>query len=117
MKSVITRRLSPEEEELARKRDELALLQGELADRELNLANLRVELSTFEGRQQSARWRREAEAAEAAETADRIPPVHLWQGRESMVLTLKTPRGIEKWQLVDGRPRFVVWVREEGSTV
>ena len=50
MKSEIARRLSPEEEELARKRDELALLQGELADRELYLANLRVELSTFEGR-------------------------------------------------------------------
>jgi chromosome segregation ATPase len=50
MKSEIARRLSPEEEELASKRDELALLQGELADRELYLASLRVELSIFEGR-------------------------------------------------------------------
>jgi chromosome segregation ATPase len=50
MKSEIVRRLSPEEEELAKKREELALLQAELADRELHLANLRAELSTFEGR-------------------------------------------------------------------
>jgi TPR repeat protein len=64
--------------------------------------------------QQAARWYREAEAAE---TADRIPPSHLWQGRESRVLTLKTPRGIEEWRLVDGRPRFLVSVREKGSTV
>lgn len=46
----IVRRLSPEEEELAKKRDELALLQAELADRELYLANLRAELAAFEGR-------------------------------------------------------------------
>ena len=41
-------RLSPEEEELAKKREELALLQ--LADRELYLTNLRSERSAFEGR-------------------------------------------------------------------
>jgi TPR repeat protein len=39
--------------------------------------------------QEAVRWYRKA-----AETADRIPPSHLWQGRESQVLTLKTPRGI-----------------------
>jgi chromosome segregation ATPase len=50
MKSEIVRRLSPEEEELRKKRDELALLQTELADRELHLANLQAELSAFEGR-------------------------------------------------------------------
>ena len=50
MNAEIVRRLSPEEEELRKKRDELALLQGELADRELYLANLRAELSAFEGR-------------------------------------------------------------------
>jgi hypothetical protein len=50
MKAQIVRRPSPEEEELARKREELALLQAELAERELHLTNLRAELSTFEGR-------------------------------------------------------------------
>ena len=49
MKAQIVRRLSPEEEELARKREELALLQAELAERELFLTNLRAELSAFEG--------------------------------------------------------------------
>jgi TPR repeat protein len=62
----------------------------------------------------AAHWYREAEAAE---TADRIPPSHLWQGRESQVLRLKTPRGIEMWKLLDGRPRFVASVREKASTV
>jgi hypothetical protein len=38
MKMQIARRLSPEEEELAKKRDELAGLQADLADRELYLA-------------------------------------------------------------------------------
>ena len=56
-------------------------------------------------------------AAEAAEAADRIPPSHLWQGREDKVLVLETPRGIEKWQLVDGRPRFLESVREKDSAV
>ena len=50
MNSEIVRRLSPEEEELAKKRNELALLQTELAERELYSANLRAELSAFEGR-------------------------------------------------------------------
>jgi len=45
----IKRRLSPEEEELARKREELEALQVQLADRELHLANLRAELSAFAG--------------------------------------------------------------------
>ncbi len=50
MNAEIVRHLSPEEEELAKKREELALLQAELAERELYLANLRAALSTFEGR-------------------------------------------------------------------
>jgi sulfur relay (sulfurtransferase) DsrC/TusE family protein len=45
----IVHRLSPEEEELAKKREELALLQAELAERELFLTNLRTELAAFEG--------------------------------------------------------------------
>ena len=64
--------------------------------------------------QQAGHWYREAVAAE---TADRIPPSHLWQGCENKVLVFKTPRGIEKWHLVDGRPRFVESVREKGSAL
>jgi hypothetical protein len=45
----IVRRVSPEEEELAKKREELAQLQAQLAERELFLTNLRAELSAFEG--------------------------------------------------------------------
>ena len=41
---------SPDEQELAHKRAELAVLQTELADGELYLTNLRVELAAFEGR-------------------------------------------------------------------
>jgi hypothetical protein len=50
MSSEIALHLSPEEQELARKRQELAILQAELTDRELLLANLRAELAAFEGR-------------------------------------------------------------------
>jgi hypothetical protein len=49
MNTEITHRLSPEEEELAKKREKLALLQSELAERELFLTNLRAELAAFEG--------------------------------------------------------------------
>jgi len=50
MPTEIVRHLSPEEQELARKRQELAILQAELTDRELFLANLQAELAAFEGR-------------------------------------------------------------------
>ena len=40
----------PEEEELARKRAELAQLEDELAERELSLASIRAELAAFERR-------------------------------------------------------------------
>lgn len=50
MTTAITSRLSPEEEELAKKRDELALLRVQLTELELYLANRRAELTAFEGR-------------------------------------------------------------------
>jgi hypothetical protein len=40
----------PEEQELARKRDEQSTLETELAERELRAANLRAELGAFERR-------------------------------------------------------------------
>jgi hypothetical protein len=43
-------RLKPEEQELARKREEQARLEAELANRELCAANLRAELAAFERR-------------------------------------------------------------------
>jgi chromosome segregation ATPase len=49
MSSEIVHRLSPEEEELAAKRDELAHLEAQLADEELALASLKAELAAFEG--------------------------------------------------------------------
>ncbi|MFZ0392264.1 MAG: hypothetical protein WBX09_09545 [Terracidiphilus sp.] len=50
MPTEIVHHLSPEEQELAKKRQELTILQAELADRELFLANQRAELAAFEGR-------------------------------------------------------------------
>jgi chromosome segregation ATPase len=50
MSGQITRRLKPEEQELLRKREELAWLRANLADRELELADFRRQLAVFEGR-------------------------------------------------------------------
>ncbi len=50
MSGQLTRRLKPEEEELLRKRGELASILVTLADRELELCDLRGELAAFEGR-------------------------------------------------------------------
>jgi uncharacterized coiled-coil DUF342 family protein len=50
MSSQITRRLKPEEEEILRKREELAVIRAALAERELELVDLRRELAAFEGR-------------------------------------------------------------------
>jgi hypothetical protein len=48
LKTAETRPATPEEQELARKIDEQATLEGELAERELRSANLRAELGAFE---------------------------------------------------------------------
>jgi len=47
-KPAVQRPATPEEQELARKREEQAALEGELAERELRCANLRAELGAFE---------------------------------------------------------------------
>ena len=46
----IVRKLTPEQEELERKREELGAIRAALADRELELADLRAQLKSFEGR-------------------------------------------------------------------
>jgi DnaJ-domain-containing protein 1 len=52
MSSDIIRRLTPEEEEVEKKRAELAALETELAQRELDLATLHAELHAFERKYQ-----------------------------------------------------------------
>jgi hypothetical protein len=46
----ITRQLKPEEKEILRKREELAAIRAALAERELELVDLRGQLAAFEGR-------------------------------------------------------------------
>ena len=50
MPSQIVRRLKPEEEEILRKREELATIRAKLAERELELIDYRHQLAVFEGR-------------------------------------------------------------------
>ncbi len=50
MASEIVRHLTPEEEELLRKREELASVRTTLAERELELADSRSQLAVFQGR-------------------------------------------------------------------
>jgi chromosome segregation ATPase len=50
MAGQIIRRLKPEEEEILRKREELAAIRASLAERELELVDLRRQLAAFEGR-------------------------------------------------------------------
>jgi hypothetical protein len=50
MSRQITRHLKPEEEEVLRKREELAAVRATLAERELELIDLRSELAAFERR-------------------------------------------------------------------
>jgi hypothetical protein len=48
--SGLIRRLKPEEEEIFRKRDDLSAVRAALAERELELIDLRSQLAAFEGR-------------------------------------------------------------------
>src|SRR5579871_2683092 len=50
MPTDVTRRLKPEDAELLRKREELAAIRATLAERELELVDLRSQLAAFEGR-------------------------------------------------------------------
>src|ERR1039457_2988314 len=50
MPGAIVRKLTPEQEELDRKRQELSAVRAALAERELELADLRAQLKSFEGR-------------------------------------------------------------------
>jgi len=50
MSRQIARHLKPEEEEVLRKREELAAIRATLAERELELIDLRSQLAAFEGR-------------------------------------------------------------------
>jgi hypothetical protein len=50
MSRQIIRRLRPEEEEILRKREELAAIRATLVERELELVDLRSQLAAFEGR-------------------------------------------------------------------
>ena len=50
MPGEIVRRLTPEQEELDRKRQELSVVRAALAERELELADLCAQLRSFEGR-------------------------------------------------------------------
>jgi hypothetical protein len=50
MPGAIVRKLTPEQEELDRKRQELTAVRAALAERELELADLRAQLKSFEGR-------------------------------------------------------------------
>src|ERR1039458_10111058 len=50
MPGKIIRRLKPEEEEILRKREELAAIRATLAERELELVDLRSQIAAFEGR-------------------------------------------------------------------
>jgi hypothetical protein len=67
----------PEDQELGRKTAELESLQSELADRELYLTNLRVDLAAFERRYTGIVGKRYAEIDEIeAKIAERFSHVH-----------------------------------------
>ena len=76
----IERRRTPEEEELHRKHLKLTTLEGQLAERELELATLRAELGAFERRYLSRVGARYAELdellAQIAEAEARRKPKH-----------------------------------------
>lgn len=78
MNDLSVQRLKPEEEELDRKRAELAQLEARLAERELELTTFRVQLAGLERRYVNTVGRRYAELdqlkAEIAEFSARLRP-------------------------------------------
>ena len=77
MRNELTRRETPEERELARKRSELIALEGKLAEAELELTTLQVEVRDFEGQYIRIVGSRYAELDEIeAEIAERLAAAH-----------------------------------------
>jgi DnaJ-domain-containing protein 1 len=77
MSSTINLGPRPEEEELKKKQTELSELESKLADRELFLANLRAELSSFESKYLAVVGKRYAELDEIeAKIAERFATTH-----------------------------------------
>jgi hypothetical protein len=73
LKSADTHTVRPEDQELAHKREEQALLENDLAERELRAENLRAELAAFERRYLHFVGSRYAELDELrAQIADRL---------------------------------------------
>jgi hypothetical protein len=81
----------PEDQELARKREEQATIESELADRELQCANLRAELSAFERQYLHFVGSRYAELDELkAQVAERLASEQ--PGNPNRQLSAKTAR-------------------------
>lgn len=90
MDATITLIRKPEEEELLRKRDELAAVQAVLAERELELTDFRLGLGTFE-----ARYLREVGALYAA--------LDDWKARIAELRAKHDPSGTAKQQAKEAR--------------
>jgi hypothetical protein len=90
MSGQIIRRLRPEEEEILRKREELAAIRATLAERELELVDLRSQLAAFEGRYLRQVGTLYAELDE-------------WKARISELLARLDPSAASKAQAEDAR--------------
>ena len=93
MSGQIIRRLKPEEEEILRKREELTAIRATLAERELELVDLRSQLAAFEGR-----YLRQVGTlyAELDEWKARISELHARRGRTKSAPKLNTVKVVQK---------------------